>query len=538
MAQRPRVDRQPPLLTPLDLDADEDVGERLAGLQRAHGRMLVVGHEEAVRVARPQLLAEHRVEALPHRDVPAEDALRGAVRRGDDPLVVADDDPLLEGRDHRGVALLERATRGLRATALGDVGADGHRTGDLLVLVEHLGHRDPDLEQRAVRLAVHGLELTGRLDAEPGVGADDVRELPADHRVAGPAVHLLGRGVPAVDAAVGVETDDRVGDVLHQLGLVAQRGFGLLAHREVTQDHLVRGTAVPLGADAERLDDDRRSVEAEERRLRRHRRGLVLLQRRDALERLEERVRVDELGERLAEVLVQVRHADEVGCRLVGPADEAVLVDDDAVRAQLEQQPVAVGLLLEGPLELAVGGDVGDDADAAGDRAVGVHDRAGPDEQAPLEALTVADRPLELVVLPVRAALDDGDDRVHEPGGQVRAVLAGGRGEVLAVRPQHQRERAAPTHREDAPGVLPGRHPPGGEREVVARGEPVGLARRDRRRRRDRCPGPCLRSPAQVFLREPSHAPPDSAVSTSRGGIDAASSRVEPFRVPDRTRKS
>ena len=72
-----------------------------------------------------------------------------------------------------------------------------------------------------------------------------------------------------------------------------------------------------------------------------------------------------ELGERLTEVVVQVRHSDEVGGGLVGPADETVLVDDDLVRAQLEQQPVAVGLLLEGPLELPVGGDVGDDADAA-----------------------------------------------------------------------------------------------------------------------------------------------------------------------------
>ena len=76
-------------------------------------------------------------------------------------------------------------------------------------------------------------------------------------------------------------------------------------------------------------------------------RGLVLLQRRDALERLEQRVGVDELRERLAEVVVEVVDADEVGRGLVRPADEPVLVHDDPVGAQLEQQPVAVGLLLE-----------------------------------------------------------------------------------------------------------------------------------------------------------------------------------------------
>ena len=90
---------------------------------------------------------------------------------------------------------------------------------------------------------------------------------------------------------------------------------------------------------------------------------------------------MEELRERLAEVLVEVGDADEVGRGLVRPADQAVLVHDDAVRAQLEQQPVAVGLLLERPLDFAVGGDVGDDADAAGDRAVGAEDRTGPHEQ-------------------------------------------------------------------------------------------------------------------------------------------------------------
>ena len=134
VAQRARVQREPALLAVGELDADQHVGERLAGAQRADGRVLVVGDEEAVGVAGPQLLAEHGVEALADHDAPAEDALGGAVGRGDDALVVADDDAFLERRDDRGVALLERAARGFGTAALGDVGAHGDRTGDLRVL--------------------------------------------------------------------------------------------------------------------------------------------------------------------------------------------------------------------------------------------------------------------------------------------------------------------------------------------------------------------------------------------------------------------
>ena len=81
-----------------------------------------------------------------------------------------------------------------------------------------------------------------------------------------------------------------------------------------------------------------RAVEADERGFGGLGRGLVLLQRRDPLERLEQRVGVDELGERLAEVVVEVGDADEVGRGLVRPADQPVLVHDDAVGAQLEQR--------------------------------------------------------------------------------------------------------------------------------------------------------------------------------------------------------
>ena len=95
---------------------------------------------------------------------------RGAVGRGDDALVVADDDALLERRDHGGVALLERAAGGFGAAALGDVGAHGDRAGDLLVLVEHERDRDADLEQRAVGPAVHGLERASA-DSRPSRGS-------------------------------------------------------------------------------------------------------------------------------------------------------------------------------------------------------------------------------------------------------------------------------------------------------------------------------------------------------------------------------
>ena len=176
VAQRPRVQRQPPLLAIRELDADQHVRERLAGAQRAHGRVLVLGDQEAVGVAGPQLLAEHGVEALADHDPPAEDALGGAVGGGDDALVVADDDALLERRDHGGVALLERAAGGFGAAALGDVGADGHGAGDLRILAHLLlvhDERDGDahLEQGPVRAAVHRLEVLRRLEPEAGVGA-------------------------------------------------------------------------------------------------------------------------------------------------------------------------------------------------------------------------------------------------------------------------------------------------------------------------------------------------------------------------------
>ncbi len=440
MAQRSGVQGEPALLPVRELDADQDVGERLSGTQRPHGRVLVVGDEEAVGVAGVQLVAEHGVEALADHDAPAQDALRGPVGRGDDALVVADDDALLEGGDDCGVALLERAARGFGAPALGDVGAHGDRAGDLVVLVEHERDRDADLEQGPVGTAVHGLEMLRRLETEARVRAHDVGELLADDRVLGPAVHLFGRGVPAVDPALGVETDDRVGDVLDELGLVAQRLLGLPAQGEVAQDHLVRGAAVPLGADAEGLDDDVRAVDAHERGFGRLGRGFVLLQRRDPLERLEQRVGVDELRERLAQVLVEVGDPDEVGRGLVGPADQPVLVHDDAVGAQLEQQSVAVGLLLEGPLGLTVAGDVRDDADAARDRAAGAEHRPGAHEQRPFLAVAVEDDPLELVVVPGAAAFDDGDDGIDEPG---RRDPSSARRRAARTSPDPRRGRAS-----------------------------------------------------------------------------------------------
>ncbi len=184
-----------------------------------------------------------------------------------------------------------------------------------------------------------------------------------------------------------VEADDRVGDVLDELRLVAQRRLGLLAQGEVADDDLVGGPPVPLGADAERLDHDLGAVETDQRRFRGLGRGLVLFQRRDALEGLEQRVGMDELGDGLAEVVVEVVDADELGRGLVRPADQAVLVHDDAVGAQLEQEPVAVGLLLQRLFRAAARGDVGEHADAADDLAGDVNGRPGADEEHALVAL-------------------------------------------------------------------------------------------------------------------------------------------------------
>ena len=337
-----------------------------------------------------------------------------------------------------------------------------------------------------------------------------------------PAVHLLGGGVPAVDAAVGVETDDRVGDVLDQLGLVAQRGFGLLAQREVAHDHLVRGPAVPLGADAQRLDDDRRAVEADERRFRRLGRGLVLLQRRDPLERLEQRVGVDELGEGLAEVVVEVVDADEVGRGLVRPADEPVLVHDDAVGAQLEQQPVAVGLLLERLLDAARSAVTSATTPTQPVIAPSAsEDGAGADEQGRARCRRGRGR---------RAR---ARSRSHGPppsttvttGATSHAARSGhgsppGTVNVSGSAPSTVRQRAAPAHRVDAAAVLPRRH--AARSRARGRGTPRGPRawRDDRRRRGDPEAGDPV-PPLRCSLREPSHAPP-AGVCRPPGEISTA----------------
>ena len=351
VAQRPRVQREPPLLAVRELDADQHVRERLAGAQRADRRVLVVGDEEAVGVAGAQLLAEHRVEALADHDAAAEDALRGAVGGGDDALVVADDDALVERRDHGGVALLDRPARGFGAAPLGDVGAHHHAAGDL----RDRPGRSSRVRRRCAPRAASRRTGGGRVSrclagSSPSRGSAPTTSanFGADHGVARPAVHLLGGRVPAVDAPCVVESDDRVGDVLDELGLVPQGSLRLLAQREVAQDDLVGGSPVPLRANAERLDDHDRDPS---RRTSVASAGLVAASSSFS-DAMRSRVSSSESGWMnwvidSTEVVVEVGDADEVGRGLVHPADQPVLVHDDAVGAQLEEEAVAVGLLLE-----------------------------------------------------------------------------------------------------------------------------------------------------------------------------------------------
>ena len=102
------------------------------------------------------------------------------------------------------------------------------------------------MTELAVVAAVHRLDVAHRGLAE-AVGqarrARAAREPIAI--VARDAVDQLRGVVPALDPAVGVDADDRVGHVLDEVRLVAQRGLGALAVGEVAQDHLEGVLALP-----------------------------------------------------------------------------------------------------------------------------------------------------------------------------------------------------------------------------------------------------------------------------------------------------
>ena len=216
-------------------------------------------------------------------------------------------------------------------------------------------------------------------------------------------------------------------------------------------------------------------------------------------------------------------------------------MDDDAVRAQLEQQPVAVGLLLERLLGCAVGGDVGDDADAAGDRRRRrpMTGRARTSRVA-LVALAVADRCARARSRshgpPPSTTVTTGSS---EPRGEVGA-RARRRAAVNVSRVGAEDEWSA--SRASGPGRPPRlcshvAMPRGREREVMARREPVGLARRELTRRVD--PGrPAIRSSAQVFSREPSHAPPAGVCRPPRGISTGDGPGLSRFGPPARARSA
>jgi hypothetical protein len=109
-------------------------------------------------------------------------------------------------------------------------------------------------------------------------------------------------------------------------------------------------------------------------------------------------------------------------------------VDDDAVGAQVDEPPVAVDQFPEIGLHQMAVADVDDDPGASDDLSV-LADLTGPDE----EVLDLAGRALEplleLVVAPRRAGLEGGDDRRHQPVGDVGRgglpPVAGGDGDRI-----------------------------------------------------------------------------------------------------------
>ena len=199
--------------------------------------------------------------------------------------------------------------------------------------------------------------------------ADEVVERRADRVVARDAVDQLGGAVPALDPAVRVDADDRVGDVLDEVRLVAQRGFGALAVGEVAQDHLVRVLALPARQHADRLDHPRRAVEAHERGFRRFGDGGVLgeLAMRSSVGPSEsgwtksmiERPSTSSTLRAPTHSIPDAVHVD----------DAAALVHDDAVGAQVDEAAVAVDELPQVRLDEVAVADVDDEAGEADDLA-------------------------------------------------------------------------------------------------------------------------------------------------------------------------
>ena len=185
-----------------------------------------------------------------------------------------------------------------------------------------------------------------------------------------PAVDGFGGLVPTLDLAVGVDTDDGVGDVGHQAGPVTVGRLGRPALGHVAGDDLVGRFAGPGGADAGEL----------------HHLDLAAGEEPTDLAVLEELTGLGELGQSFGHIgdvvgIGEVGHqravvlGEGLGVLLVGfgadhathgpvAIDEAaVLMDEDDVGGDFGQQTVAVDQLAQLPLEPALAGDVHSHAD-------------------------------------------------------------------------------------------------------------------------------------------------------------------------------
>ena len=170
--------------------------------------------------------------------------------------LVEEDDALAQRGDDRLVALLGGPASGLGLAGVGQLGAHDDPSGGQGVVVDQRVDGDQHVDFGPVLAAVAVLaRARGRPRCRCGWRDTTAPMDMPGHLLLGPAVDGLGRLVPALDPAVGVDADDGVRHVGDQAGPVAVGGLGRPALRHVADDHLVGGLAGPGGADAGDLHD-------------------------------------------------------------------------------------------------------------------------------------------------------------------------------------------------------------------------------------------------------------------------------------------
>ena len=167
----------------------------------------------------------------PELEAVAEDAGGGLVVGRDLAVLVEEHDPLAERGHHGLVALLGGPAAGLGLAGIGELGAHHHPARRLGVVVDEGVDRHQDVDLGAVLAAVGALAALEHGGAVGAVGGHHGGDGQARDLLLGPAVECAGGLVPALDPAVGVDTDDGVGDVGHQAGPVPVGGLGGAAAR-------------------------------------------------------------------------------------------------------------------------------------------------------------------------------------------------------------------------------------------------------------------------------------------------------------------